>query len=360
MSSSLEKIILGIDTSCDDTSVAVVQGRRVLSNVISSQDEVHRAFGGVVPMLAKRAHETQFPIVLKKALQRAKVTPENIDCIAVTRGPGLAPALELGLQKAKELAQEWNKPITGINHLEGHLWSAVAETSTGSGGWKFKSADFPILGVIVSGGHTELYEITGVGQYTHLGGTVDDAFGEAFDKAARLLGLGYPGGAALADLAESGDSAAYSLPRPMRLTPDYNVSYSGLKTALVRLVEEVSQKNQRLLTETEIRNLAASFQAAATDTILNKVQKALKEHTYKHILLGGGGAANKQLRKKLRIIAKNYSSELHVPNKNSLLRDNAAMIALAAALRLEKNIPLNAEMDRIPHWKLESPDENKL
>lgn len=344
--------ILALDTSCDDTSIAVVHGRRVLSNVISSQDEVHRSFGGVVPMLAKRQHLESFEPVLHLALKRAKLSMSDIDLIAVTRGPGLAPALEVGVTKAADLAELWHIPAIGINHIEGHLWSALAQRSTGTGGWDFSLADFPLLGLIVSGGHTEMVWVTAPGKYERLGGTVDDAFGEAFDKAARLLGLGYPGGAALAELAKSGDSQKYPLPRPMRLSGDLNVSYSGLKTALVRLVEEITNKGARPLTRQEILDLAASFQAAAVETFLNKVDTVLKTHQPKHILLGGGAAANVLLKQSLRKLAKKYGSQLHVPKQSSLLRDNAAMIGVVANLREEYHLPQEANLDRRPNWTL--------
>jgi N6-L-threonylcarbamoyladenine synthase len=347
-------LILAIDTSCDDTSAAVVQGRRVLSNVISSQDAVHREFGGVVPMLAKRQHLENFTPVVKLALKRAKVTSDDIEMIAVTRGPGLAPALEVGVTLAAELGEQWKKPVYGINHLEGHLWSALAQRSSGTQGWEIAEADFPLLGLIVSGGHTEMFWVTGIGQYERLGGTVDDAFGEAFDKAARLLGLGYPGGAALAKLAEKGNSLAYKLPRPMRLSGDWNVSYSGLKTALVRLVAEITNDNTRPLNATEIQDLAASFQAAAVDTFVHKVKDILKKKAPRHILLGGGAAANIMLRQSLRTLARAQKATLHTPTQARLLKDNAAMIGLVASLRLQENLPLSSVLDRLPSWKLET------
>lgn len=344
---------LAIDTSCDDTSIAVVRDQKVLSNCISSQDEIHREFGGVVPMLAKRQHEENFAPVLKKALQRAKVQPENINQIAITRGPGLAPALEIGIAKAQELAAEWGKPLVGINHLEGHLWSAAAQTSTGSGGWLPSPSDFPFLGLVVSGGHTEMYWITAFGSYEHLGGTVDDAFGEAFDKVARLIGLGYPGGATLAELAKSGNAKAYPLPRAMRLSGDWNVSYSGLKTAMVRLVSELNHNNSRPLTKTEIHDLAASFELAAVETLTHKISKILVEKKPRHILLGGGAAANLALRKTLRQLAQKFGAQLHVPANKKLLRDNAAMIGVVANLRHAEGLQNEPNLDRRPRWPLE-------
>lgn len=347
-------LILAIDTSCDDTSIAVVQNHRVLSNVISSQDEIHREFGGVVPILAKRRHEAEFDRVLNLALLRAKVSQEDVTHVAVTRGPGLAPALEVGIARAQQLGQQLGKPVLGINHLEGHLWSAAAKRRTGTNGWSFTAKDFPVLGLVVSGGHTEIYWVEGVAQYTHLGGTVDDAFGEAFDKVARLLGLGYPGGAALADLADRGDKTAHKLPRAMRQSGDWNVSYSGLKTAMYRLVMETNQNGEKTLTATEIQNLAASFQAAAVETLTKKVEKLLLERQPKHILLGGGAAANKQLRLTLRQLAKKVNATLHVPHTSRLLRDNAAMIGLVAELRLEAGLAFSTELDRLPRWPLET------
>lgn len=346
-------LTLAIDTSCDDTSIAVVHGTRVLSNVISSQDQVHKEYGGVVPMLAKREHETNFSPVLSQALTRAGVTKNEIQQVAITKGPGLAPALEIGLMKAQELADLWKMPIVGINHLEGHLWSAAAQTKTGQGGWIPQESEFPLLGLVVSGGHTEMYWVTGLGEYQHLGGTVDDAFGEAFDKVARLIGLGYPGGSTLALLANTGNPHAYPLPRAMRFSGDLNVSYSGLKTAMVRLVEKITDNFSRPLTQQEIKDLAASFEQAAVETLTGKIAKILAQRQPKHILLGGGASANILLRKTLRQLARKFESQLHVPSSKKLLRDNAAMIGVVANLRHAKNLPTQTSLDRLPRWPLE-------
>lgn len=347
--------ILGIDTSCDDTSVAITDGTRILANSISSQDQIHREWGGVVPILAKREHEAQFARVLEIALKRAGLTLKSIDLIAVTEGPGLAPALEVGVRKAAELAQQYTIPVVPINHMEGHLFSSCASSRNGKGGFVPQPADFPLLGILVSGGHTEFVLVDGIGQYRIVGQTVDDALGEAYDKIARLLNLGYPGGSLLAQLANEGNPQAYPLPIAMRQSGDLNVSYSGLKTATVKLVKQLTDDGKKILTRQEITDVAASFQRAALETLLNKLRQAVKLYQPKHLLLGGGVAANAVLRQELRALAKTANAQLHVPYTLKLCRDNAAMIATAASLRQQFGVLQTVEpekLDRRPRWSL--------
>lgn len=345
--------VLGIDTSCDDTSVGLVEDYRVISNVISSQDAVHAEYGGVVPMLAKRAHEENFPQVLRLALQRAHVTPQEIEVIAVTRGPGLAPALEVGVTQAQRLAQAWQKPLLAVNHVEGHLLSALAQSKNGRNGWQPQASDFPLFGLIVSGKHTEIVLIHDWHSYEILGETVDDAIGEAYDKVARLLGLGYPGGTLLARFAQEGNPRSYPLPTAMRQSGDLNVSYSGLKTASLRLVRELTRDHTELLTKQQILDIAASFEAAAHETLLYKLQKAWEQHPeIRHLLLGGGVAANTALRQKLRQMARRFNAQVHVPYTKKLCRDNGAMIALAGYLRYQHGWTPGGAIDRKPQWSL--------
>lgn len=346
-------IILGIDTSCDDTSVALLRDDCILANIVSSQDDIHREWGGVVPNLARHAHETNFERVYQTALRRAHVALQDIDALAVTLGPGLAISLEVGLKKAKQLAEELSIPLYAINHMEGHLLSSLARTSTGRG-TKLSDLSLPFLGLLVSGGHTEVILANALGSYEVLGQTVDDALGEAFDKVARMLGLGYPGGAALAKLAQQGNPSAYTLPIPMRGSGDMNVSYSGLKTATRNLIYEITDTHPDELTKQQIVDIAATFQQAALKTILLKMEKALIAHPVKDVVLGGGVAANLELRKQLRSLAQRYGAKLHVPRQKKLASDNGAMIALAAYWRIQHGFPPSSlnELDRQPQLNI--------
>lgn len=353
MSHSTRHIILGIDTSCDDTSIAVVNGTKVLSNVVSSQDALHREWGGVVPMIAQRAHNERFETVLNQALQRAHVTRDQLQEIAVTVGPGLAPALEVGVARAQALAHELNIPLRPVFHMEAHLLAVFAQSASGQSGTPVEPTLFPALGVIVSGGHTELVYTPAIGQYQLIGETVDDAMGEAFDKVARLLGLGYPGGALLAELAQTGDASRYALPTAMRQSGNLNVSYSGLKTACVRLFQELTQDGKQVLSKQEVADFAASFQRAAIQTLVYKTLKALEQFPAKSIWLGGGVAANTALRKELRSLAQQNEIPFLTPYSRKLCRDNGAMVAVAAALN---PAPAVESIDRQPRlaWQASS------
>lgn len=336
--------ILGIETSCDETAVAVleveppseVQPRTVisvLSNVVSSQVKVHAPFGGVVPALAAREHVKNIGHVFDTALKEAGVTdPEReIDLLAVTRGPGLGPALVVGLNFARELAMKWHKPLVGVDHMDGHIhsnWLPPIREMTND---KFQMPNkslFPALNLLVSGGHTELVLMRGHGDYEILGRTLDDAVGEAFDKVARLLGLGYPGGPAISKLATHGDEDRYPLPRPMAHSKNYDFSYSGLKTAVLYLIRDLTDINTRELTDKERADIAASFQKAAVEVLVNKAVRAAQQHHAKAIWLSGGVSANQLLRERLHAAA----MELGVPYAQPDMAwtgDNAAMIAAA-------------------------------
>lgn len=360
--------ILAIDTSCDDTSVAVLQDDRVLSNIVSSQIDIHKEWGGVVPNLAKRAHQDMIDGCIQTALKRARITMEAIDLVAVTSGPGLAPALEVGIQKAKELATQHARPLAAVNHMEGHALSALLRNANGNtySGIDLDTPLFPLLALCVSGGHTELVLAHDYGRYTLIGQTLDDAAGEAFDKVARMLDLGYPGGPIISTLAEQGDPTSIELPRPMQYSNDYNVSFSGLKTASMQTIERLKQEHGAQF-PAQIPNMCASFQEAVVDSLCIKVAKFLEETDTmpRHVLLGGGVSANLRLRTKIRSTIKPFDLKLYVPGPH-LSTDNAAMIGVAAwrtwqrhqhtpepnILTTTKEI---SQLDRSPSWRIHQP-----
>jgi len=327
--------ILAIDTSCDDTSAAVVKDNVVLSNVISSQTQLHKEWGGVVPIIAKRAHQERIDAVISKALQLGKVPLHAIDVIAITYGPGLAIVLEVGVKKAKELAIQLHKPLIAVNHMEGHLYSTFAQTR----GKKSIEPQFPLLSLLVSGNHTELVLMKEWLEYELVGQTLDDAVGEAFDKVARMLSLPYPGGPEISRLAElvrenpsQETTPAYVLPRPMINDATCNFSFSGLKTAVLYLLK----KNPEI-TEHEKKHLAHEFENAVTEVLWKKTARALDETGAQALALGGGVSANTHIR---RTFAANMKNEypnvaLRIP-ASSLTTDNAIMIAMAGFYRVRR------------------------
>lgn len=353
--------ILAIETSCDETAAAISDKRRILSNVIYSQALIHKKWGGVVPSLAKRAHQERIDWVIDEAIKklkrkRSKFTFQKdedlkdffnkIDFIAVTQGPGLAPALEVGIKKAKELAKKFNKKIIAVNHLEGHIYSPFVQNSKGQPKNDF---NFPYLVLIISGGHTELVIFKDHLVYQVIGSTLDDASGEALDKAAKLLGLGYPGGAVIERLAQKVDNVDfYQFPRPMVKTKDLNFSFSGLKTSFYYFLK----KNP--LKEKELEKLASSFQEAVFDTLLFKTEKAIKQTGINRLLVVGGVSANFYLRKKIRRLIKKYQGEVMFPSYKYLTGDNAAMIAVAAYYKGKKEIFVEDvdSLDRLPRMSL--------
>lgn len=359
--------ILAIETSCDETSVAVVRnGRHILANVIASQIPLHQKYGGVVPELASRQHVVTIVPVLDEAMQRAQLDWSRVDAIAVTKGPGLSPALLVGVNAAKALAFARQKPLLGVNHMEGHIYSNWLSPEAAAGE-SMAEPQFPVLNLIVSGGHSELVLMTGHGQYRMLGKTIDDAAGEAFDKAARILGLGYPGGPAIQRASDGGDPARFQFPRAW-LKGTYDFSFSGLKTALLRKVQEygvVMSKPapwQRQEAEGEnghtspatavpiverelpVADLAASFQAAVVDALVEKTAAAAAEYNAREVLVAGGVAANGLLRSRLK-------ERLPMPFRYppiALCTDNAAMIAAAAHYRYEDSLQHDLAMDIEP------------
>jgi N6-L-threonylcarbamoyladenine synthase len=305
--------MLAIETSCDETAAAVVEnGATILSNIVASQTDLHARFGGVFPEVASRKHIEVVYAVIEKALLEAHMGVEDLDCIAVTRGPGLVGSLLVGVNVAKGLALSRSIPLLGVNHLEGHVYSL----------WLTEAAseiEFPLLTLVVSGGHTELYLITDHLQYQHLGGTLDDAAGEAFDKVGRLLGLPYPGGPAIDQVSEEGYPDAFSFPRAI-MADGYNFSFSGLKTAVMR--ESKRFDGGRM----PVEDLSASFQAAVVDALTKKTVLAAEEFDVTAVHLVGGVSANSALRREMRA---SLGIPVRFPPK-ILCTDNAAMIAAAA------------------------------
>jgi N6-L-threonylcarbamoyladenine synthase len=357
--------ILAIDTSCDETAAAVTQGVTVLSNVIWSQASQHAPFGGVMPSLAQRMHQERIDWVIEKAMKNARCTMNNLGAIAVTAGPGLAIALGVGIAKARELAAQLKVPLIPINHIEGHLLSPLAEPYHPSdsplnlrGENQFNRVRRPALGLVVSGGHTELIWIKKIGEYRILAKTQDDALGEALDKAARMLGLGYPGGAVLEKMARLGNPKAYPLPLPMARREDQNFfSYSGLKTAFYRLVSSLSLSSS--LSKQQTYDLAAGFQNRAFQHLVRVTAQSIRLGEWKSIsdlLVGGGVAANIELRKRLRKMGKELNLKVQVPYSSKLIGDNAAMIGVAAGLKILNSkfeVPNINDVDRKARWSVE-------
>jgi N6-L-threonylcarbamoyladenine synthase len=325
-------IILGIETSCDETAASVIEVKSdkatVLSNIISSQIALHAKWGGVVPNLAAREHLKNILPVIETALKKAKKKPADLDLMAVTNGPGLIPALLVGTTTAKTLSYLWKKPLIGIHHIEGHIYANFI-------GSKINALQFPILGLVVSGGHTQLVLMQKHLNYKIIGETVDDAVGEAFDKVARILGLGYPGGPAVAKIAdeyvEKEKKFKITLPRPMFKSNNFNFSFSGIKTAVLY----ATKKNPKDLDDKNYTSeMCQEFQTAVTDVLVSKTIRAAKKYSPKTILLAGGVSANAHLRKKLELAVKeNLKNTAYlVPELHHSL-DNAAMIAMAGYFR---------------------------
>ena len=307
-------LTLGIETSCDETSVAVVEdGRRILSNVIHSQVELHREFGGVVPELAARDHLERLPQLLDLALDQAGTKPDDLDLIAVTNGPGLVGCLLVGVGVGEGLSAAWSRPIVGVNHLWGHIYAAMLTRP---------DLEPPLLGLVVSGAHSDLVRMPEHGRFEVIGRTRDDAAGEAFDKAARMLGLGYPGGPALDRLARTGDAVRQPLPQPS--LPGLEYSFSGLKTALLYRLRDLGES----VTPQDKADLAASFERSVVESLLEKLDRALEQTPAPEVVVCGGVAANTLLRKRAAEVV-GSRARLTMPPLD-LCTDNAAMIAAAA------------------------------
>ena len=327
--------ILGIETSCDETAASVVEdGTTILSSVVSSQVDLHARFGGVVPEIASRAHTELITPVVAQALVEAGRSGQELSAVAATYGPGLVGSLLVGVSAAKALALTWGVPFVGVNHLEGHLYAGLLEEP---------DLAFPLVVLLVSGGHTMIIEMQDHGKYRLLGQTVDDAAGEAFDKVARYLDLGYPGGPIVDQLATQGDPTAIDFPRPM-LKDGYDFSFSGLKTAVINHV----RKNPDVSAE----DVSASFQAAVVDVLLAKTQRAAEEVGATAICLAGGVAANSELRERTLDYSMTSGMRAFIPSR-AMCTDNAAMIATAAWWRFNADGPSGMDLGAHPNLKLD-------
>lgn len=314
-------LILGIDTSCDDTAAAVVEnGTRILANIVSTQTEIHKKYGGIVPELASRRHIEMIWPVIDEALKAAGIKLDDLSGIAVCHGPGLIGSLLVGCSFAKALCYSKGIPLLAVNHLEGHIFSAFLEESKPS---------CPFLALIVSGGHTCLYRVDGFGAYRELGRTRDDAAGEAYDKVSKLLGLGYPGGPVIEKIAQGGNPKAIDFPRAY-LPESFDFSFSGLKTAVLHFVKDQKAENR----EQKVNDIAASFQASVIDVLVRKTEWAIKKERIKRVVLTGGVAANRELRKRMEDMGVEKETEIFIPSI-SFCTDNAAMIASAGYYHLE-------------------------
>ena len=339
--------MLGFESSCDETGVALVETRpggvpRLLAEALHSQVDMHAAYGGVVPELASRDHIRRVLPLATLVLAEAQCSLAEVDVVAYTRGPGLAGALLVGAGVAVALAAALGKPALGIHHLEGHLLSPFLADD---------APEFPFTALLVSGGHTQLMDVQGVGRYTLLGETIDDAAGEAFDKSAKLLGLGYPGGPALARLADSGNPLAFALPRPLLHSKDLDFSFAGLKTAVLTQARKLGDT----MSDSVRADLAASTQAAIVDVLVAKSLKALRETESRRLVVAGGVGANLHLREKLNAGAAKMGAKVHYPPL-ALCTDNGAMIALAGALRLQHGLATlehDGAFDVRPRWPLD-------
>jgi N6-L-threonylcarbamoyladenine synthase len=333
--------ILAIETSCDETACAILEnGRALLSSTVASQMDIHARYGGVFPEVASRQHVLSIIPVVEETLDQSNLTLKDIDAVAVTRGPGLAGSLVVGMNMAKGIALGMNLPIIGVNHLEGHIYSSWIYNASESAP---AEPQFPLMALLVSGGHTELNLMTDHLTYQRLGATLDDAAGEAFDKVARLLGLPYPGGPSVQRAAETGDPARFKFPRA-KLDNPYNFSFSGLKTAVLYEVNGLKKKQTTL----PVEDLAASFQAAVVDVLFSKTIRAARDHNAKEILVAGGVSANRALREAFQA---QDEFKVHIP-AFSLCTDNAAMIAAAGYYRYALGHVSDMAMDVQPTWPL--------
>lgn len=334
--------ILGIETSCDETGVAIYDEEKgLIANQLHTQIALHADYGGVVPELASRDHIRKLAPLLQAALQEAHLTAKNIDGIAYTSGPGLVGALLVGSTVARSLAYAWNVPAIGVHHMEGHLLAPMLEENP---------PNFPFVALLVSGGHTQLVRVDGVGRYELLGESIDDAAGEAFDKTAKLLGLDYPGGAALARLALNGTPNRFAFPRPMTDRPGLDFSFSGLKTFAANTLHQVMQEEGEL-TEQSKADIAYAFQEAVVDTLAIKCKRALKQTGLKRLVIAGGVSANKQLRQTLAELMQQLGGEVFYPQPQ-FCTDNGAMIAYAGFLRLKQGQQQDLAIEVRPRWAM--------
>ncbi len=340
--------VLGIETSCDETGIAIYDtDQGLIADQLFSQVELHAEYGGVFPEIASRDHIKKTVPLIKKACAEAGLNIDELDGIAYTAGPGLIGALLVGSSVGCSLAWALDLPSIEVHHMEGHLLAPLLDD---------KKPEFPFVCLLVSGGHSLLVDVKGIGDYTILGDTLDDAAGEAFDKTAKLLGLGYPGGKVLSELAEHGDKNRFKFPRPMINRPGLDFSFSGLKTAVrVQWMAATSADDYCEATDKQplIKDIAASFQDAIVDTLVKKCQRALKQKGYQSLVIAGGVSANTELRSRLKQLEKRMRIKTYLPALK-YCTDNGAMIALAGALRLLKEQNTNNKIKAYPRWSLEA------
>jgi N6-L-threonylcarbamoyladenine synthase len=340
--------ILGIETSCDETGIAIYDDgegdlpQGIVAHRLYSQIAVHADYGGVVPELASRDHVRKTIPLIKEVLQEANLTPQDLDGVAYTAGPGLVGALLVGCSIGRSLAYGWDLPAVPVHHMEGHLLAPMLEEDV---------PDFPFVALLVSGGHTMLVRVDGIGHYELLGESVDDAAGEAFDKTAKLLGLDYPGGPVLAKMAESGIAGRFKLPRPMTDRPGLDFSFSGLKTAASTAIRK--EKENGTMDEQTHADIAYAFQEAVIDTLAIKCRRALKQCQLKRLVIAGGVSANTALREKLAEITKKVGGQVYYP-RPEFCTDNGAMIAYAGLQRLKAGTNADLTFKATPRWPLDT------
>lgn len=334
--------ILGIETSCDETGVAIYDEEKgLIANQLYSQIEMHADYGGVVPELASRDHIRKTVPLIEAALKEANLTACDIDGVAYTAGPGLVGALLVGATIARSLAYAWNVPALGVHHMEGHLLAPMLEEAP---------PEFPFVALLISGGHTQLVKVDSVGRYELLGESIDDAAGEAFDKTGKLLGLDYPAGVAVSRLAEQGTPNRFVFPRPMTDRPGLDFSFSGLKTFAANTINTNLDENGKLDEQTRC-DIAHAFQQAVVDTILIKCKRALQQTGYKRLVMAGGVSANKQLRADLAEMMKSLGGEVYYP-RPQFCTDNGAMIAYTGFLRLKHGKQTDLSVSVKPRWAM--------
>lgn len=334
--------ILGIETSCDETGVAIYDEEKgLIANQLYSQIEMHADYGGVVPELASRDHIRKTVPLIEAALKEANLTACDIDGVAYTAGPGLVGALLVGATIARSLAYAWNVPALGVHHMEGHLLAPMLEEIP---------PEFPFVALLISGGHTQLVKVDGVGRYELLGESIDDAAGEAFDKTGKLLGLDYPAGVAVSRLAEQGTPNRFVFPRPMTDRPGLDFSFSGLKTFAANTINANLDESGKLDEQTRC-DIAHAFQQAVVDTIIIKCKRALQQTGYKRLVMAGGVSANKQLRADLAAMMKSLGGEVYYP-RPQFCTDNGAMIAYTGFLRLKHGEQTDLSVSVKPRWAM--------
>lgn len=334
--------ILGIETSCDETGVAIYDEEKgLVANQLYSQIDMHADYGGVVPELASRDHIRKTLPLIQEALKEANLQPSDIDGIAYTAGPGLVGALLVGATISRSLAYAWNVPALGVHHMEGHLLAPMLEEN---------APEFPFVALLISGGHSQLVKVDGVGKYELMGESIDDAAGEAFDKTGKLLGLDYPAGVAMSKLAESGTPNRFKFPRPMTDRPGLDFSFSGLKTFAANTIKANSNENGEIDEQTRC-DIAHAFQQAVVDTILIKCKRALEQTGYKRLVMAGGVSANKQLRADLAEMMQKLKGEVFYP-RPQFCTDNGAMIAYTGFLRLKNGESTDLSVSVKPRWAM--------